>query len=87
MGWRIITGWFGPASAVDDLAVAVTEGEPVRVISVAFDCEVAAVVFSVTCRAEAAQVPGVGGAIGIPVDDVVDLQADPPRLVITKGRG
>ena len=59
------------SGGADHPAVAVGEGDPVGGVGVAGDAEFAAVVHSVVSGAQGDEVPGVGGAVVFPVDDVV----------------
>ena len=58
-------------------AVGVGEHQPVGVVGVAGDAEFALVMQPVMPRTQASQIPGVGRAgsvVGVPVDDVMDVQ-------------
>ena len=80
-GWRLVRtltlggsgGWCWCARVGDRAAAGVGELDAVGVIGVAGDAEQTLVVHPVVSWAQADQVPRVGRAAVVPVDDVVDL--------------
>ena len=65
------------AAGLHDLAVGVGEHQSVGVVGVAGDPELALVMQPVMPRTQARQIPGVGrtgAVVGVPVDDVMDVQ-------------
>lgn len=72
-GWRRPWGLGSGARFGDLPAGGVGEPDAVVEVGVAGDAETLLVVEPVVCGAEADEVPGVGGSVVGPVDDVVDF--------------
>ncbi len=73
--------WRRSAAGGQSSAAGVGEDQGLRPVSVAADAELALVVQAVVAGTEADEVPGLGGAVVVPVLDVVDLDpgAGAPR--------
>ena len=76
LGWW--PGWWSrDGGGVHHPAKTVGEDQPVRVVGVAGDPEPASVMQPVMTRTQTRQIPCVGrtgAVVGIPVDDVMDVQ-------------